>query len=127
MRFEVSGKLSPRYIGPYEILERMRNLAYRFALPPSLSRVHNIFHVSQLRKYMSDPSHVIQDQSIEIKSDLTYEQVPLRIVDHKEQQLQHRTIPYVKVQWSNQTVREVTWELEEEVKKNYPHFFEQGK
>ena len=63
-RFGKKGKLSPRYIGPFEILERVGNLAYRLALPPSLSRVHNVFHVSQLRKYVADTSHIINSTSL---------------------------------------------------------------
>ncbi|KAL5560626.1 hypothetical protein UlMin_036837 [Ulmus minor] len=74
MRFGKKGKLSPRYIGPFEILERIGKVAYKLALPSELSTVHNVFHVSMLRKYISDPSHVLESEPIEIREDLTYEE-----------------------------------------------------
>ena len=108
MRFERSRKLNSRYVGPYEILDKVGPLAYRLALPPVLSRIHNVFHVSQLRKYVSNPSHILEDQPIEVKENLSVEEVPLRIVDRKDQVLRRRIIPYVKVQWTNHTPREAT-------------------
>ncbi|CAL9004570.1 unnamed protein product [Prunus brigantina] len=77
MRFGKRGKLSPRYIGPYEITERIGPVAYRLALPPELSRVHDVFHVSMLRKYMPDPSHVLEYQPVELEEDLSYEEQPV--------------------------------------------------
>ena len=71
LRFGKQGKLSPRYIGPYEIIERVGPLAYRLALPSELSRLHDVFHVSMLRRYRTDPSHVIQEPEVEISEDLT--------------------------------------------------------
>ena len=124
MRFGKSGKLSPRYVGPYEILERVGDVAYRLALPPTLSKLHDVFHVSQLRKYISDPSHVLDVESLQVREDLSYEEVPVRIVDHKNQVLRRRTIPYVKIQWSNHTEREAIWELEEEARRKYPQLFD---
>ncbi|KAL5542425.1 hypothetical protein UlMin_010135 [Ulmus minor] len=85
MRFGKKGKLSPRYIGPFEILERIGKVAYKLALPSELSTVHNVFHVSMLRKYISDPSHVLESESIEIREDLTYEEQPVQILDRKRQ------------------------------------------
>ncbi|KAL3523596.1 hypothetical protein ACH5RR_016430 [Cinchona calisaya] len=126
IRFGKKGKLSPRYIGPFEILNRVGDLAYRLALPPELSRVHNVFHVSLLRKYIFDPSHVLEYKPLQIQENLTYEEVPVRIVDYKDQVLRRRTILYVKVQWSNHTPREATWELEEEMRKKYPHLFQES-
>lgn len=123
MRFGVKGKLSPRFIGPYEILEKVGALAYRLALPPVLAQVRNVFHVSQLRKYVADPSHVLEAQPLELKDDVTYEEVPVKIVDRKDQVLRKRVIPYVKVQWSNHTEREATWELEEQMREKYPQLF----
>lgn len=126
MRFGEKGKLSPRYIGPYEVLERIGTLAYRLALPPILAQVHNVFHVSQLRKYVPDPSHVLEPRPLKVRSDATYEEIPVRIVDRKDQVLRRRVIPYVKVQWSNHTEREATWELEEQIRERYPHLFDKG-
>ncbi|XP_075489706.1 uncharacterized protein LOC142528550 [Primulina tabacum] len=112
VRFTKAGKLNPRYVGPFEILEKVGTLAYRLALPPNMPRIHNVFHVSQLRKYISDPSHVLEAEPLMIESnlgeELKYEEVAIRIVDTKDQVLRRRIIPYVKVQWSNHTEREAT-------------------
>ena len=124
MRFGFRGKLSPRFVGPFEVLERMGKVAYRLALPPSLSRVNNVFHVSMLRKYIPDLSHVIDYKPLKLKDYLTYEEQQVKIVDKKKQELKRRTIHYVKVQWRNQSMREVTWELEDEMKEKYPYLFE---
>ncbi|XP_075473943.1 uncharacterized protein LOC142505001 [Primulina tabacum] len=127
VRFNKAGKLNPRYVGPFEILERVGTLACRLALPPSMSRIHNVFHVSQLRRYIPDPSHVLEVEPLVIEGnlgeELKYEEVPIRIVDTKEQVLRRRIIPYVKVQWSNHTEREATWEVEEKMRKEYPYLF----
>ncbi|XP_028090928.1 uncharacterized protein LOC114291095 [Camellia sinensis] len=124
MRFGVRGKLSPRFVGPFEVLDRIGEVAYRLALPPSLVGVHNVFHVSMLRKYIPDPSHVIDHAPLQFKEDLTYEEHPIRIADRKEQVLRRRVIHYVKVQWSNHSEREATWELEDEMRQKYPQLFE---
>ena len=123
-RFGIRGKLNPRYVGPFEILERIGEVAYRLALPPSLAGVHNIFHVSMLKKYLLDPSHIMELEPVQARKDLSYEEYPIRIVDHKEQVLRRHNIPYVKVQWSRHSEREATWELEEEMKQKYPQLFE---
>ena len=81
MRFGKKGKLAPRYIGPFEIRSRVGEVAYRLVLPPELSRIYPIFHVSMLRKYISDPSHVLQSQEVELSKDLTYEEYPVAVVD----------------------------------------------
>ena len=124
MRFGVRGKLSPRFVGPFEILDKIGEVAYRLALPPALTSVHNVFHVSMLRKYIPDPNHVMEYEPLHLREDLTYEEVPIWIVDKKDQVLRHRTIPYIKVQWSNFNEREATWELEAEMKDKYPQLFE---
>ena len=90
------GKLRPRYIGPYEIIARVGTVAYRLDLPPELYKVHNVFHVSMLRKYIPEPSHVLRDQSVQLKENLTYEETPVQIVDRKEQVLRSKVIPLVK-------------------------------
>ena len=81
MRFGKKGKLAPRYIGPFEIRARVGEVAYRLVLPPGLSRIHPVVHVSMLRKYIADPSHVLQPQTVELSEDLTYEEFPVTIVD----------------------------------------------
>ena len=124
MRFGNKGKLSPRYIRPYEIIEKIGPLAYRLALPPELSRIHNVFHVNMLRRYRLDPSHVIKDFEVEISENLSYVEEPIRIVDHKIKQLRNREIPMVKVVWKNHGIEEPTWETAEKMKRNYPQLFD---
>ena len=123
LRFGKKGKLSPRYIGPYEILERVGPLTYRLALPPDLSQIHNVFHVSMLHRYKSDPSHVIQDEPIEISDNLSYVEEPIEIVDYKESELRNRKIPMGKVLWKNHSKREATWETEQHMRNQYPWLF----
>nr|CAD1827328.1 unnamed protein product [Ananas comosus var. bracteatus] len=122
-RFGMRGKLSPRYVGPYEILDRVGPVAYRLALPPRLAGVHNVFHVSTLRKYVSNPTHVLQYEPPELQEDMSYEEFPVRILAHKERKLRNRAIAYVKVQWSNHAEREATWELESKMHEEYPYLF----
>ncbi|XP_038989928.1 uncharacterized protein LOC120113184 [Phoenix dactylifera] len=115
-RFGRHSKLNPHYIGPFEVLARIGKVAYKLALPPELSGVHNVFHVSLLRRYIPDPSHVVPHEPLQLSKDLTYEEAPLRIIDRKEQILRRRTIPYIKVQWTNHTERKATRELEEKMR-----------
>ncbi|XP_030505112.1 uncharacterized protein LOC115720090 [Cannabis sativa] len=96
-RFGKKGKLSPRFIRPFEILERVGQMAYRLALPPSLSVVHNVFHVSMLKKYVSDPMHVLSYEALELQLDLSYDERPVQILDRKEKVLRSKTIALVKV------------------------------
>nr|CAD1821817.1 unnamed protein product [Ananas comosus var. bracteatus] len=124
-RFGVRGKLSPRYIGPYEILERVGAVAYRLALPPKFEGIHNVFHVSNLRKYVHHSGHVMEYEPVDLHEDMTYEEYPVCILDREVRELRNRTIPYVKVQWSNHSGREATWELEKAMRESYPHLFEQ--
>ncbi|KAM6542984.1 hypothetical protein CsatB_029777 [Cannabis sativa] len=122
-RFGKKGKLSPRFIGPFEILEKVGQVAYRLALPPALSGVHNVFHVSMLRKYVSDTTHILSYEDIELQTDLSYEEQPVQILDRKEKVLRNKTIPLVKVLWRNSKVEEATWELESQMRELYPELF----
>ena len=124
LRFGKRRNLSPRYIGPYKIVERVGEVAYRLELPSYLDRIHDVFHVSMLRKYIPNPSHVLTEQPVEIQENLTYEEEPVQILDRREQVLRNKTIPLVKVLWRSHTVEEATWEHEEHMKKHYPHLFE---
>ncbi|KAM2637681.1 hypothetical protein EV1_022145 [Malus domestica] len=91
------GKLSPRYIGPYMITEQVGEVTYRLKLPPELSKVHDVFHVSMLRHYVSDPSHVIPPQPLEINLHLSYNEEPVMILDWKDKVLRNKTVRLVKV------------------------------
>ncbi|KAM1721715.1 hypothetical protein ACFX12_023218 [Malus domestica] len=123
VRFGKRGKLSPRYIGPYVIIERVGEVAYRLELPPELSKVHNVFHVSMLRHYVSDPSHVIPPQPLEINPDLTYDEEPVTILDWKDKVLRNKTVSLVKVLWRNHSAEEATWETEDRMREMYPRLF----
>ncbi|KAM1417666.1 hypothetical protein PS1_021373 [Malus domestica] len=123
VRFEKRGKLSPRYIGPYEITERIGEVAYRLELPPELSKIHNVFHVPMLRHYVSDHSLVIPPQPLEINPDLTYDEEPMTILDWKDNVLRNKTMSLVKVLWSNHSVEEATWETKDRMKEMYPRLF----
>ncbi|XP_071920658.1 uncharacterized protein [Coffea arabica] len=116
-------KLQPRYVGPYKILQRVGAVAYRLELPSSLSRIHNVFHVSMLKKYHPDPSHVLQPEDIEVDESLAYEEKPVQVLDRKVKELRNKRIPLVKVLWRNHGVEEATWEVEEEMRKKYPNLF----
>lgn len=94
------------------------------ALPPDLERIHNVFYVSVLRPYKPDYKHVIEYEPIHIEKDLTYEELPMQIIDRKEQVLRNKVIPSVKVLWRNHDAEEATWELEEKMKKNFSHLFD---
>ncbi|XP_019172691.1 PREDICTED: uncharacterized protein LOC109168100 [Ipomoea nil] len=123
MRFGRKGKLSPRFTGPYEILERVGNLAYRLALPMELERVHNVFHVSQLKKYVHDPTHVLPPEVIPLDDDMSYEERPLKILDFKTRNTHMKSVEMVKVWWSHHGVEEATWELESTMREHYPELF----
>ena len=123
MRFGKSGKLSPRFIGPVEILERIGVVANRLALQTQMSGVLEVFHVSMLRKYEPDPSHVLEWTDLEVDEDASYEERPVRVLDRREQVLRGKTIPLVKVLWKHRGVEEATWERELEVREKYPDLF----
>ena len=123
LRFRKRGKLSPRYIGPYEIVRKAGLVAYKLKLPPELSRIHDTFHVSMLRKYITDPSHVLREQPVQLKENLTYEETPVQIIDRKEQVLRSKVIPLVKVLWKNHESEAATWEPEVQMRRQYPQFF----
>ncbi|XP_075478848.1 uncharacterized protein LOC142519703 [Primulina tabacum] len=125
MRFGRKGMLSPRFIGPFEILDRIGERAYRLALPPDLDRVHNVFHVSILRKYISNSSHVLRHEPLDLMPNLTYQEVPIQILDRKVKVLRNKEIGIIKILWRNQLVEEATWEPEEEMKQRYPELFAQ--
>jgi hypothetical protein len=107
-RFGVKGKLAPRYIGPFEILEIYGPVAYHLQLPPQLAAIHDIFHVSQLRKCVKIPTEIIDPQAIEIESDLTYTEHPIRVLDTKERSTRRETIKMFKIQWDHHTEEEAT-------------------
>jgi len=117
-----SRKLTPRFVGPYQILRKIGAIAYEIALPPHLANLHNVFHVSQLRKYIADPSHVLESDDIQIREDLTINTGPVRILDCQVKKLQGKEIKTVKVLWDEST-HEMTWEMEHRMRQSYPQLF----
>ena len=108
VRFNKRGKLSPRFIGPFEILERVGTVAYRLDLPPSMSSVHEVFHVSMLRRYTPDPAHVVDWEEIEVDADGTFEEGPVCIMYSRDQVLRPKTVRVVRVLWQHRGVEEST-------------------
>ena len=98
-------------------------MAYRLALPPYLAGIHDVFHVSQLRRYVSDPSHILEIENLRVEPNMTVRERPLCILNHQEIRLRNKSIPRVLVQWEHHTPREATWEIESEVKEKYPELF----
>ena len=123
VRFGKRGKLLPRFIGPFEILERVGTVAYQLALPPSMSGVHEVFHVSMLLKYTPDPAHVVDWGHIEVNTDGTFEEGPVCILDSRDQVLRRKTVRLVRVLWRHYGVEESTWEREDTMRATYPFLF----
>ena len=126
MRFRRKGKLSPIFIGLYEVIEKVGPMAYRLALPPDLEKIHNVFHVSMLRRYKLDPSHVVSSETIELRPYLTYEEEPVEILAREVKELRNKRILLVKVLWRNHKTKEATWESEEVMRHQYPQLFNEG-
>ena len=105
------------------MVERIGPVAYRLDLPEEFSRVHNVYHISMLRMYISDPSHVLGAPEIELRDDLSYEEQPVQILSKEEKELRNKTISLVKVPWRNHLVEETTWEQEDQMRSQYPHLF----
>ncbi|KAA0059657.1 pol protein [Cucumis melo var. makuwa] len=124
LRFVKKGKLSPRFVGSFQILERIGPVAYRLALPPSFAAVHGVFHISMLRKYVADPTHVVDFEPLQISENLSYEEQPVEVLTREVKKLRSREIPLVKVLWQNHGVEEATWEKEEDMRALYPELLE---
>ena len=108
IRFGKIGKLTPRYIGPFEILNRINNVSYRLALPSDLSHIHPVFHISMLRKYIPHPSHALPVQEVTIGEDLSYEENPIAVLDRQVRRLRNKEISMIKVQWQRHNAKEST-------------------
>ena len=123
VRFGKREKLSRRFIGPFEILKRIGTVAYRLALTPSMSGVHEVFHVSMLRKYTPDPAHLVDWGQIEVDTDGTFEEGPVYILDSLDQVLRRKTVRLVRVLWRHYEVEESMWEREDTIRATYPFLF----
>ncbi|XP_070041325.1 uncharacterized protein [Nicotiana tomentosiformis] len=123
MLFGEKGKLSPWFINPFEILERVGDVAYRFSNLPSIVGVHMIFHISMLRKYHENRSYVLDFSTVQLDENLTYEEELVDIKYRQIRKLRSQSFPYVKVQWSGQPIEEGRWESETEMRSRYPNLF----
>jgi hypothetical protein len=122
-RFKIRGKLAPRYIGPLKILEQRGEVAYQLELPPQLSGVHDVFHVSQLRKCLRVPEEQMPLEELTVGEDLTYQEHPVKILDTSDKITRNNHHKMCKVQWSNHTEEEATWEKEDQLKTEFPKIF----
>ena len=123
VRFGKRGKLSPRFIGLFEILERVGTVAYRLALPPGMSGVHEVFHVSMLWTYTPDPAHVVDWREIEVDTDGTFEEGLVCIMDNQDQVLRRKAVRLVRVLWQHRGVEESMWEHKDTMQVTYPFLF----
>jgi hypothetical protein len=122
-RFKVKGKLSPCYIGPFRILEWKGEIAYQLELPVRLSSVHNVFHISQLKKCLRVPEEQLPLEELTVQDDLTYTEYPVKILDTLERITQSKRIRMCRVQWSHHAEDEATWEQEDELQAEFPQLF----
>jgi hypothetical protein len=123
-RFNMKGKLAPRYVGPFKVIDRRGEVAYQLELPENLSGVHDVFHVLQLKKCLRVPEEQIPLEELTVKEDLTYEEFPIKILETAEGVTRSRVIKMCKVQWNRYSEAEATWEREDELRKTYPQLFE---
>ncbi|GKD38170.1 putative reverse transcriptase domain-containing protein [Tanacetum coccineum] len=123
IRFGKRGKLNPRYIGPFKIISKVGTVAYRLELPEKLSRVHSTFHVSNLKKCVSDETLAISLDEIQIDDKLHFIKEHVEIIDHEVKRLKQSRIPIVKVRWNSRRGSEFTWERKDQMQKKCPHLF----
>ena len=126
LKFGKRGKLSLRFISPYEILERIGPVAYRLALPPELAKLHDMFHVSMLHKFRSVESHILPVQEVQVQHDFSYDEEPKTILAREVKQLWNKQVPLVKVLWQHHDMEEVTWQPKSTMRAQYPQLFSSG-
>ncbi|XP_076938276.1 uncharacterized protein LOC143606377 [Bidens hawaiensis] len=123
VRFGKRGKLSPRYVGPFKITERVGSVAYRLDLPSELSGIHDVFHISNLKKCLSDESLIVPIEDIRVDGKLRFVEEPVEVMDWKIQKLRRYRIKLIKVRWNSRLAPEFTWERQDQMKAKYPHLF----
>ncbi|GJU66930.1 hypothetical protein Tco_1253189 [Tanacetum coccineum] len=123
VHFGKRGKLNPRYVGPFKLLEKVRAIAYKLELPQELSRVHNTFHVSNLKKCYVDEPSVVPLDGLHIDDKIHFVEEPIEIMDREVKRLRQSRVPIVKVRRNSRRGPEFTWEREDQFRKKYPHLF----
>ncbi|KAI3819231.1 hypothetical protein L1987_13056 [Smallanthus sonchifolius] len=123
IRFGKRGKLNPRYVGPFKILKRIGPVAYQLDLPERLSGVHNVFHVSNLKKCLADESLAVPLEELHVDEQLRFIEEPVKIMDREVKTLKHSKIPIVRVRWNSKRGPEFTWEREDQMMRKYPNLF----
>jgi hypothetical protein len=121
-RFSIKGKLAPRYIGLYSIINKYGLTSYQVELPVKLSGIHNVFHVSQLKRCLKPPIDVVIEDTIPLEPDLTYNAYPIKVLDKQDRVTRNKITRFYKVQWNDHSEDEATWEREEFLRSNYPEF-----
>jgi hypothetical protein len=121
-RFSIKGKLAPRCIGPYPIVDKYGPTSYQVELPAKLLGVHNVFHVSQLRRCLKTPTDVVIEDTIPLEPDLTYKTYPIKILDQQDRVTHNKTTRFYKIEWNDHSEDEAMWEREEFLRSNYPEF-----
>jgi hypothetical protein len=122
-RFRVKGKFAPRYISPFQIIQKCGKVAYKLKLPEQLSAIHNVFHVSQMKKCLEVPDQVVDVDGVELKPGLTYSEHPIRVLDQKDRVTRSRTTKWYMIQWNQHSEEEATWESENYLLENFLEFF----
>jgi hypothetical protein len=122
-RFRVKGELALRYVGPFKIIDRKGEVTYQLELLAQLLEVHDVFHISQLKKCLRVPEEQLPMEYLDLGGDLTYRERPTRILDTTERVTHSKVIKMCKVQWSHHMEDEATWEHEEELRADYPELF----
>ncbi|GKF06650.1 putative reverse transcriptase domain-containing protein [Tanacetum coccineum] len=123
VRFGKRGKLNPRYVGPFKVIKKVGMVAYKLELPPQLSQVHNTFHVSNMKKCLSNESLVILLEVLRVDDKLHFVEEPIEVMDREIKQLKRSRISIIKVRWNSKRGLEFTWECEDQFKQKYPHLF----